>query len=138
MARLGAQVVGTSLKVPSVPTGYYSFEIREIEDKKFNSGAEGLRIVFRVTEDVENDGANVGRTIIHNIILSSKNGDYNEIGGRELRNLIVAACGDDAANDEDFETAALANCVFGAQLTSKPQRDDPDMVNYSFSKFTSL
>lgn len=105
MPKIGAGLADISTKIDPLPENTYRAEIADVtHGKSKKSSVPMITVEYKLTKDNEEGG---GRTLYDYFTLEQTNGDVNEAGLRSLKRLIIAACGEDRANAEDFDTDEL-------------------------------
>jgi hypothetical protein len=115
MAKLGAAVAEASVS-QFPPPGDHVFEIKELAEKTYESGAAGFEGKFLVVESEDKPEA-VGRTIYLNIITTKKDGELSGIGAADLKKIVAAVHGKEASEDPEFDTDDLIGQRFAAKLS---------------------
>lgn len=104
MPKIGATLADISTVIKPIDAGSYPAEITDVEHTESKKSHVPM---VAVTYTLGGDSEFKGRKITDYFTLQTTKGEPNEAGLRGLKRLIVAACGEDRANDPDFDTDEL-------------------------------
>lgn len=104
MPKLPGSLADVSTTFVPMPEGSYSALIESVDmGKSSKSKVPMITVEYKVIDSEEFKN----RKLFDYFTLETKAGEPNEAGLRSLKKLIIAACGEDRANADDFDTDEL-------------------------------
>ena len=121
MPKIGATLADISTIIKPIDPGSYPAEITDVEHKESKTSKVPM---VSITYTLGGDSEFKGRKLTDYFTLQTTKGEPNEAGLRGLKRVIVAACGEDRANDEDFDTDELQGQVVEVVVKQETYEDE--------------
>lgn len=121
MPKIGATLADISTVIKPIDPGSYPAEISNVEH---TTSKKSHVPMIAVEYTLGGDSEFKGRKITDYFTLQTTKGEPNEAGLRGLKRVIVAACGEDRANDEDFDTDELQGQLVEVVVKQEEYEDD--------------